>query len=110
MLAAPEDRGAGEVPVLLQERTAAVSRAQHRVDGRWRQALVMGGVEPAVDILRAQVRQLVGEAPLQGGREMPGETLARIEGRLPGGGGIMPCRQEPPILSHQLPAPWAEAL
>jgi hypothetical protein len=98
------------VPVLLQERKKAVQRAEDRVDGPWRQALVVGGVEPSVDILRAQLRQIVGEVPLQGGRDMPVETVERIEGRLHGRGGIMPCRQELQILGYQLPAPWAEAL
>jgi hypothetical protein len=93
-MSTPIERQPSEIALLLQESKEAVQPVQDVVECRGGQAVVMGGFEPGVDIVRGDLCEVAIHSGLTGRGEKDAKGLDHPHGGLEGLGGIMPGGQE----------------
>ncbi len=85
------DRQPGESPLLLQEGKEAVRCAQNVVDRGWGETVVVGRIEPRIDIVQGGMREVSIDPGLACHRQEHAEGFDDADGGLDRRRSIMAC-------------------
>src|SRR5688572_26876192 len=99
-MSAPVDGLLEQLPLCLQIGKESVQYAEEMVNGRRRQALAVGGLEPRIDIVGSRVRQILIEARLLDGGDQHTEAFDRIARGPKRGGGILSRLEMAEVRGH----------